>query len=403
MEAHVLEYLNFAIRWLHMIAGIAWIGASLYFVWLDSSLLPPKDAASKDIGIGGEVWALHGDGFYRAQKFTVAPPELPKAPVPLHWFKWEAYTTWLSGFALLVLIYYVQADVYLIDKSVMDLTPAAAIAAGVGLLAMTWIIYDLLCRSPLGDNEPALAGVMFVLLAAMAYGLTHMYSGRGAFIHFGAVIGTIMVANVFFVIMPGQRAMVAAKVAGEAVDPIHSARGKQRSVHNTYFTLPVVFVMMSNHYAGFTNHKHAWAILMAISLAGALIRLYSVLSHRGNKRHMLWMTGYGILIGLFIALFPKPVEQPAGGVNFGDVKRIIDAKCTVCHAAQPTFAGFNAPPKNVMLETAAQIKTQAQQINQQTIVARAMPPGNLTKLSDDERALIGAWFAGGANTGTATK
>ncbi len=396
MEAYVLEYLNFAIRWLHMIAGIAWIGASLYFVWLDSSLLPPKDQPSRDIGIGGEVWALHGGGFYRAQKFSVAPPELP---TPLHWFKWEAYTTWLSGFALLILIYYVQADIYLIDKSVMNLTPVAAIAVGLGVLAMTWIIYDLMCRSPLGDNEPMLAGVMFVLLAALAYGLTHMFSGRGAFIHFGAVIGTIMVANVFFVIMPGQRAMVAAKVAGEVVDPIHGARGKQRSVHNTYFTLPVVFVMVSNHYAGFTNHKHAWAILMAISLAGALIRLYSVLSHRGVKRHMLWMSGYGILIALFIALFPKPVEQKSGaGVKFPDVKRVIEAKCAVCHAAQPNFQGFNAPPKNVMLETADQIRLLAQQINQQTVVAKAMPPGNLTQLTDDERALIGAWFSQGAKT-----
>ena len=393
MEAYVLEYLNFAIRWLHMIAGIAWIGASLYFVWLDTSLRPPVDQPSKDLGIGGEVWALHGGGFYRAQKFAVAPPELP---VPLHWFKWEAYATWLSGFALLILIYYVQADVYLIDPAVMRLTPVSAIAVGLGVLAMTWIIYDLLCRSPLGDNEPALAAVMFVLLGALAYGLTHMFSGRGAFIHFGAVIGTIMVANVFFVIMPGQRAMVQAKVDGQPVDPIHSARGKQRSVHNTYFTLPVVFVMVSNHYAGFTNHKHAWAILMAISLAGALIRLYSVLSHRGIKQHKLWMIGYGILIGLFIALFPAPVEQKAGGVKFVEVKRVIETKCAVCHAAQPTFQSFNAPPKNVMLETREQIKTLAQQINQQTVVAKAMPPGNLTQLSDEERALIGAWVAQGA-------
>ena len=398
MEAYVLDYLNFAIRWLHMIAGIAWIGASLYFVWLDSSLLPPKDQPSKDIGIGGEVWALHGGGFYRAQKFALAPPELPQPPVPLHWFKWEAYTTWLSGFALLVLMYYVQADVYLIDRSVMDLTPVAAIAVGLGVLAMSSILYDLLCRSPLGDNEPLLAAIMFVLLGALAYGLTHMFSGRGAFIHFGAVIGTIMVANVFFVIMPGQRAMVAAKVAGQPVDPAHGLRGKQRSVHNTYFTLPVLFVMISNHHAGFTGHKHAWAILMAISLAGALIRLYSVQSHRGNKRPMLWMTGYGILIALFIGLFPKPVERVAGAaVKFADVKRVIDAKCTVCHAAAPTFQGFNAPPKNVLLETASQIKTLAQQIHQQTVATRAMPPGNLTHLSDDERRLIGAWFAQGAN------
>ena len=395
MEAHVLEYLNFAIRWLHMIAGIAWIGASLYFVWLDSSLLAPQDQPSKDIGIGGEVWALHGGGFYRAQKFAVAPPDLP---VPLHWFKWEAYTTWLSGFALLILIYYVQAEVYLIDPAVMRLTPVSAIAVGLGVLAMTWIVYDLMCRSPLGDNEPALAGVMFVLLGALAYGLTHLFSGRGAFIHFGAVIGTIMVANVLFVIMPGQRAMVKAKVEGVPVDPIHGARGKQRSVHNTYFTLPVVFVMVSNHYAGFTNHKHAWAILMTISLAGALIRLYSVLSHRGVKQHKLWMMGYGILIGLFIALLPQPVEQKAGGVKFADVKKVIETKCAVCHAAQPTFQSFNAPPKNVMLETREQIKTLAQQVNQQTVIAKAMPPGNLTQLSDQERALIGAWFAQGAKT-----
>ena len=263
---------------------------------------------------------------------------------------------------------------------------------------MSAILYDLLCRSPLGDNEPLLAAIMFVLLGALAYGLTHMFSGRGAFIHFGAVIGTIMVANVFFVIMPGQRAMVAAKVAGEPVDPAHGLRGKQRSVHNTYFTLPVLFVMISNHHAGFTGHKHAWAILMAISLAGALIRLYSVQSHRGNKRPVLWITGYGILIGLFVVLWPKPVERVAGAasVKFAGVKRVIDAKCTVCHAATPTFQGFNAPPKNVMFETAAQVKTQAAQIYQQTVATRAMPPGNLTQLTDAERVLIGTWFAQGA-------
>ncbi|MBL8377561.1 MAG: urate hydroxylase PuuD [Burkholderiales bacterium] len=392
--AYVLEYLNFAIRWLHMIAGIAWIGASLYFVWLDSSLLPPKDQPSKDIGIGGEVWALHGGGFYRAQKFSVAPPELP---TPLHWFKWEAYTTWLSGFALLVLIYYVQADVYLIDKSVMDLTPVAAVSLGLGSLIVTWIIYHLMCLSPLGKNEPLLAGIMFVLLGLLAYGFTHVFSGRGAFIHFGAVLGTIMAANVLFVIMPGQHEMVRAKVEGRAVDPIHGQMGKQRSVHNTYFTLPVLFVMISNHYAGFTNHRHAWAILMAISLAGALIRLYSVLSHRGEKRHMLWMSGYGILIGLFVALWPKPADPSlAAAVKFADVKRVIDAKCAVCHAAKPTFPGFAAPPKNVVMETPEQLRTLAAQINQQTVATRAMPPGNLTQLSDEERTLIGAWIAGGA-------
>ena len=394
MEAYVIDYLNFAIRWLHMIAGIAWIGASLYFVWLDSSLLPPKDKPSQDLGIGGEVWALHGGGFYRAQKFSVAPPELP---APLHWFKWEAYTTWLSGFALLVLMYYLQADIYLIDKSVMDLTPVAAVAAGLGCLTITWIIYDLLCRSSMGQNEPLLAAIMFVLLGLLAYGLMHMFSGRGAFIHFGAVIGTIMVANVLFVIMPGQREMVKAKVEGRTVDPKYALMGRQRSVHNTYFTLPVLFVMVSNHYAGFTNHKHAWAILMAISLAGALIRLYSVLSHRGVKRHSLWMGGYGILVALFIALIPKPAPQGAAGqVKFADVQRVIDARCTSCHAVRPSFAGFAAPPKNILLESPDQIKIQAQAIYQQTVITRAMPIGNLTQITGEERTLIAAWYSQGA-------
>jgi uncharacterized membrane protein len=396
MDAYVLEYLNFAIRWLHMIAGIAWIGASLYFVWLDASLQPPKDGPSQELGIGGEVWALHGGGFYRAQKFKVAPPELP---APLHWFKWEAYTSWLSGFALLVLLYYVQADVYLIDKSVMDLTPAAAISAGLGCLAMTWLVYDGMCRSKLGGNEPLLAGIMYVLLGALAFGLTHMYSGRGAFIHFGAVIGTIMVANVFFVIIPGQMEMVKAKQEGRAVDPKFGLMGKQRSVHNTYFTLPVLFVMISNHFAGFTNHRHAWAILMAISLAGALIRLYSVLSHRGQKKPMLLLGGYGILVALFVALIPKaPDPSAAAQVKFADVKRLIDTRCAVCHAAKPSFAGFAAPPKNVVLETPVQIKTMAQAIHQQTVVTRAMPIGNLTNITDTERALIANWYQGGANT-----
>ena len=394
MEAYVLDYLNFAVRWLHMIAGIAWIGASLYFVWLDASLLPPKDQASRDLGIGGEVWALHGGGFYRAQKFKVAPPELP---APLHWFKWEAYTTWLSGFALLVLLYYVQADIYLIDKSVMDLTRGTAIMLGLACLLFTWLAYEGMCRSGLGRNEPALALVMFVLLGLLAYGLTRVFSGRGAFIHFGAVIGTIMVANVLVVIIPGQAEMVKAKLEGRDVDPKFGLMGKQRSAHNTYFTLPVLFVMISNHFAGFTNHRHAWAILMAITLAGALIRLYSVLSHRGDRRPILWVVGYAILGALFAALFPRPVEQGgAGTVKFSQVRQVIEARCTGCHAAKPTFAGFAAPPKNVLLETPDQIKAQAQAIHQQAVVIKVMPIGNLTQITDAERDLLGAWYAQGA-------
>ena len=394
MDAYVVEWLSFLGRSLHLIAGIAWIGASFYFIWLDAHLHAPRygDEAQR-LGIGGEVWALHGGGFYRAQKFAVAPPELPE---PLHWFKWEAYSTWLSGMFLLGLVYYLGAEVYLIDRSVADLSRPVAIAAGLAFLAGGWVVYDLLCRSPLGAREPLLAAVMLALCTLAAYALTHLFSGRGAYIHFGAMLGTIMAGNVLFVIMPAQREMVLAKSEGRVPDPAHAARGKQRSVHNTYFTLPVLFTMISNHYATFTAATHAWLVLVAIALAGVFVRLFFTFRHRGVVRPSFWALALALMAAVFVWLLPRATPAGAGGARFADVRAIVDARCVACHAQHPTFTGFASAPKNVMLDTPERILAQAQPLHQQTVVLKVMPIGNLTAMSDAERATIDAWFRAGA-------
>jgi uncharacterized membrane protein len=394
MEAYVLEWLSFLGRSFHLIAGIAWIGASFYFIWLDSHLRTPRYAdEAQRLGIGGEVWALHGGGFYRAQKFAVAPPELPET---LHWFKWEAYSTWLSGAFLLALLYYVGAEVYLIDRSVADLAKPAAIAIGVAFLAGGWVVYDLLCRSPLGQRENALAVALLALCTLAAYALTHLFSGRGAFIHFGAMLGTIMAANVFFVIIPGQREMVKAKEAGTVPDPKYAARGKQRSVHNTYFTLPVLFTMISNHYAAFTGARHAWLVLMAISLAGVFVRLFFTFRHRGVVKPWFWAIALALLAAVFVALRPAPATNATAPAAFAQVQAIVVQRCAACHAETPTFAGFASAPKDVKLDTPERIVAQAQPIHQQAVVTKAMPIGNLTAMTYAARASIDAWFRAGA-------
>jgi uncharacterized membrane protein len=394
VEAYVVDWLSFLGRAFHLIAGIAWIGASFYFIWLDSHLRTPRYAdEAQRLGIGGEVWALHGGGFYRAQKFAVAPPELPET---LHWFKWEAYSTWLSGVFLLGLIYYLGAEVYLIDRTVADLSKPAAIAIGIAFLAGGWLVYDLLCRSPLGRNEPWLAAAMLALCTLAAYALTHLFSGRGAFIHFGAMLGTIMAANVLMVIMPGQREMVKAKAADRVPDPSHAARGKQRSVHNTYFTLPVLFTMISNHYAAFTNARHAWLVLIAISLAGVFVRLFFTFRHRGVPKPSFWAFAIALLAVVFVALRPATGPTAATAPSFAQVRAIVAERCAVCHADKPTFAGFASAPKNVVLDTPERIVAQAQPIHVQTVVTKAMPIGNLTAMTDAERAAIDAWYRAGA-------
>jgi len=397
MESYFIDWLSLLGRWLHMLTGIAWIGASFYFVWLDNHLRAPLDPALQAKGVSGELWAVHGGGFYNAQKYRVAPATLPAT---LHWFKWEAYWTWMSGFFLLCVIYYHGASVYLVDKNVADISSSTAIMAGLGTLVAGWIIYDRLCESPLGANARLFAVVMTVLLSAAAYGLCHLFSGRGAYIHFGALLGSIMVANVFFVIIPGQRELVIAKQEGREPDPRHGLRGKQRSVHNTYFTLPVLFVMMSNHYAMTYGHAWNWLVLIAISLAGAAIRTYFVARHAGPASILPAVIGVGLLLAVAVAIAPPSPRSsaPAGAAeppSFLQVQTIVKARCTTCHSQAPSQAGFSAPPKGVMFDTPEQIRAQAA-LMQQQIAARVMPLGNATGMTDAERALIGDWFAQGA-------
>lgn len=389
MEAYALEWLNLLLRWLHLIVGIAWIGASFYFVWLDNHLEAPKQQSDLDRGIGGEIWAVHGGGFYHAEKFKSRPPAIPEN---LHWFKWEAYWTWISGFALLVLIYYAGAELHLIDRAVADLSRGAAIAIGLAFIAGGWIVYDLLCRSPLARSERTLSLILFVLLAVAAWGLTRVFGGRGAYLHFGAMLGTIMVANVAMVIMPSQRAMVEAAQQGRDPDPRHGIAGKQRSVHNTYFTLPVLFVMLSNHYAFTYGHRYNWALLIAMTLAGALIRVWFVDRHKG-KQSPLTLAAAGAMLALvaWAGMPARPVAPTGASVDFTRVQAIVAVRCATCHAEKPSQAGMVAAPKGVLLETAAQIRAQAALIGQQAVVTRVMPPGNLTGITDEERALLAQW------------
>jgi len=398
MDGYLLEWLNLLGRWAHMIVGIAWIGASFYFIWLDNHLQPPRSIADRDRGVGGEVWSVHGGGFYHAQKYVVAPEVLPET---LHWFKWEAYTTWISGMFMLVLIYWWGAEVALIDPQVQELGQWQAIGIGAAFIAGGWLVYDGLCRSGLGKDELLLGLILFALTSFAAWGLCHLFSGRGAFIHYGAMLGTIMVFNVFFVIIPGQRELVIAKQQGRAPDPSHGLKGRQRSVHNTYFTLPVLFTMVSNHHAFVTGHAWNWLILIALSFAGAMIRLWFVLRHRGTASPLPLAAGLLTLLALGVGLMPPGDNEPrlaAAEIDFPKVAQIIASRCTPCHAARPTREGFATPPKGVMLETPAQMGAYAHTILQQAVLAKAMPPGNLTEITQDERDLIKRWIRAGAPT-----
>ena len=395
-----LEWMNMLVRWLHVITGIAWIGASFYFVWLDNSLRPP--AAGSELaqkGVAGELWAVHGGGFYNPQKYLVAPAELP---AELHWFKWEAYSTWLSGFALLVIVYWLNAQAMMVDRSVADLSSWQAIGLGLGSLVAGWVAYDLLCRSPLGKHDLAFGVVVFALLVGAAWVLTHFLSGRAAYIHVGAMIGTIMVANVAMVIIPGQRKMVEAMRAGLTPDPVYGIRGKQRSVHNNYFTLPVLFIMISNHFAMTYRHPHAWAVLGTIMAAGVFIRHFFNLRHKGRVEWVYPAIGVALLLGLAILL--APVLAPprpsvsAGTVPFARVETILRARCVSCHAAHPTQPGFASAPAGVMLDDAHGIARNAPRIYQQAVQLKAMPLANMTNMTEAERAELGAWFEAGAKT-----
>jgi uncharacterized membrane protein len=396
MEAHLIEFLGMLLRWLHVIAGIAWVGSSFYFVWLDDSIEPPEPGSEAERrGVAGELWAVHGGGFYNPQKYAVAPARLPRK---LHWFKWEAYVTWLSGTALLVIVYWLHAQAMMVDPSVASLTGAQAVGVGLASMAASWIVYDLLCRSPIGRSGPTMAAVTFALLTLLAWELTRLLGGRAAYIHVGTSIGTIMAANVFFVIIPGQRRMVEAMRAGRAPDPADGLRGKQRSVHNNYFTLPVVFIMISNHYAATFGHPQAWAVLALMGAAGVSIR------HFFNRRHkgaFAWqyLAVAAVLLGA-VAVWTAPhvraLPAVSGPVTLDRVRAIVGQRCVTCHSQSPTFTGITQPPAGVVLTSPAAIVQNAQRIYQQVVVTRIMPLGNATQMTDEERAVVAAWVSAGA-------
>jgi uncharacterized membrane protein len=394
-----LEWLNLLLRWLHIIVGIAWIGASFYFVWLDNSIRPPapdSDLAKK--GVSGELWAVHGGGFYNPQKYLVAPSRLPEK---LHWFKWEAYSTWLSGFALLTVAYYFNAQAMMVDRAVADLGSWQAVGIGIGSLVAGWVIYDALCRSKLGQHDLAFGVVIYLLLVAAAFGLTHVFSGRAAYIHVGAIIGTIMVANVAMLIIPGQRKMVDAMRAGGLPDPIHGKLAKQRSVHNNYFTLPVLFIMISNHYGMTYQNAHAWMVLALIMAAGAFIRHFFNLRHRGRIAWGYPAFGVFLLLCVAVAIAPAPPRAGATGTDpvkqFAQVQAIIQQRCVGCHATHPTQEGFASAPLGLAFDDPAAIRQHGAQIYKQVVQLKAMPLGNLTQMTEGERAQIAAWFESGAH------
>lgn len=399
MEGYIIDWLNLLGRWVHMITGIAWIGASFYFVWLDNHLQAPEEPLDTEKGVGGEVWSVHGGGFYHAQKYKVAPPKIPDT---LHWFKWEAYTTWMSGMFMLALIYWYSAEIYLIDPSIADISKPVAIIIGILTIVVGWVAYDQICKSKIGEDEKKLGVAVFLFVAVVALVLSHLFSGRGAYIHYGAMLGTIMVGNVFFVIMPGQRAMVSSAEQGQAPDPIHGIQAKQRSVHNTYFTLPVLFVMVSNHYAMTYGSTYNWLILLAITVAGALIRVYFVQRHFGKASPTPVIIAIVILLVSSFLMAPKDSatsEQAlTGEALFLEVNRIIQVRCVSCHANKPTQPGFAAAPKGISLESLDEISKQSALIHQQTVVSKVMPIGNLTQMTDEERAVIDQWFISGAAT-----
>ena len=404
MESYFLDWANLLLRWVHVITAIAWVGSSFYFVFLDSSLTPPVDEDLKRQGVSGELWALHGGGFYHPVKFAGAPPQLPGH---LHWFYWESYSTWLTGFSLFTVSYLWSAGTYLIDKSVMDWAPATAVTVALAFLVVFWLAYNAICRI-FGNREngDAIVGALVaVLVGVAAYLACHWFAGRAAFLLVGAMIATSMSANVFFWIIPGQRTVVADIKAGRPVDPIHGKRGKQRSVHNTYFTLPVIFAMLSNHYSFTYSHPQNWLVLIMMMFAGAAIRQFFVLRHGfklGRNAHP-WpyaAVGVVVILGAIVWLKPAPsaINSGAGSAGSTGAAAVIDYKtlqpvlaqrCYLCHGEQVQM-------KNVRLDSPEGVATHAQAIYQQAVVTKIMPMNNATQITDAERALIKQWFESGA-------
>ena len=416
MDGFLLDAFTFLVRWLHVVAAIAWIGESFYFVALDRGLKP---AAQPSPGLFGESWSVHGGGFYLKQKFMPAPAQLPDE---LHWSKWKAYTTWLSGFALLAVSYLWQAEIYLVDPGVYPMQADMAVAIVIALLLVGWVAYDLLCRL-IGFRDLPLGLALGLLVAGLCLLSTSLFSGRAAFLLTGAVLATWMSANVFFVIIPGQKRIVRALGRGETPNPLDGLRGKQRSVHNTYFTLPVVFAMLSTHYASAYAHPQNGWLLLLFLIAAALIRQFFVVWHSGSRAWGLLALGAALLVAALAWMAPRaapiapqsvspaavadhstpepptasntsktPRLAPDSAASLANVQQIVQARCLGCHASQGSLMPI--PPKGLILESADQIERAAPLIYQQTVVLKVMPPGNLTQMQDEERELLGRWFEG---------
>ncbi len=402
MEAYLLDWVNLLLRWVHVITAIAWIGSSFYFVFLDNNLLKPNSPDLLEKGVDGAMWAIHGGGFYNPQKYMVAPK---KIHTKLHWFYWESYSTWISGFALFTVMYLWNASTYLIDKSLMDWSPAVAIMAALSFFVVFWFVYDAICRvfGFRKNGELIVATLMLCVVAFASWLACQLFAGRAAFLLVGAMIATAMSANVFVWIIPGQRKVVAAMTSGEKYDAmalaIHGKRGKQRSVHNTYFTLPVIFAMLSNHYSFLYTHPQRWLILFVMMFAGALIRQFFVQRHgyhlgRASNPWPFAAVGVVLIVAVIVAMAPwgaKSVakNEQSQAATFVQVKSVIDQHCLSCHGAQVQM-------KNVRLDTPANIKLNAQNVYQQVSVTQQMPMNNATGITPEERQLVASWYLAGA-------
>ena len=396
MESYLLDWANLLLRWLHVITAIAWVGSSFYFVFLDSSLVPPADAKLRAEGATGELWAVHGGGFYHPVKYAVAPPQLPPH---LHWFFWESYSTWMSGFALFTVSYLWNAGTYLVDKSLNDWQPGAAVAVALSFLVVFWILYDAICRifGRRKNGDAIVGALVFALVCVAAWLACHWFAGRAAVLLMGAMLATSMSANVFFWIIPGQRKVVKSIERGEAPDPIHGWRGKQRSVHNTYFTLPVLFAMLSNHYSFLYTHKNNWLVLVVMMFAGAAIRQFFVMRHGwklGRNRHPAGyaLVGVALIAATLVWLTPDTsalAKAPVGKADFASVQHVVEQRCYLCHSGPQAMKG-------VRLDSAEGLEKNAQAVYQQAVVAKTMPLNNATGITDAERAVIGQWFESGA-------
>ena len=390
-EGHLMEWLNIIVRVMHITFGIAWIGASFYFVFLENAL-NRKDVREE---IDGNLWAIHGGGFYYLEKYKIAPEKIPKN---LHWFKYEAYFTWLSGFSLLFIVYYFNAKAFLIDKNVLDISPLTAISIGVGSFIVAWIIYHLLCKTPILKNGLLFAFTGFIIASAFAYFYSQVFSGRAAYIHFGAMLGTLMAANVFFVIIPSQKAMVKAAKEGKPFNPQSGKHAGLRSLHNNYFTLPVLFVMVSNHFPTTFGYSHPWLVLAIITLGTAGIKHY--LNLREKKQLNVWVLPVSVLILLAAAFITAPAKNPNAcktNVSFAYVNVIIQKRCLTCHSTKPTDDVFTAPPNGITYETPQNIVQLKDKIMQRVVITKTMPQNNKTGMTEEERNTIRCWIEQGGN------